>query len=57
MLLLVLYLAWAVIKNYKYVKNIQAVFMLPVLQITADMAVMSGTIVGIIKLWDIKKKQ
>lgn len=44
--LLVGYLVWAVLKNYKYVKDIRAFFWLPVLQLTADICVLLGTIVG-----------
>ncbi len=42
------YLVWAVAKNYKYVKKWQAVFWLPVLQLTADIMVLFGTIVGLL---------
>ena len=40
------YLIWSVSKNFRYVNNIGAVFWLPVLQITADLSVIFGTIVG-----------
>jgi len=42
-----LYLLWSVVKNFRYVKNWQAFFWLPVLQLTADWAVMAGTLEGI----------
>lgn len=48
--IIVLYLFWAVIKNYQYVKNIKAIFFLPIIQLTADAAVLSGTIVGITRM-------
>lgn len=42
------YLIWAIWKNYKYVKMWQAMFWLPLLQITADIMVLFGTIVGLL---------
>ncbi len=48
-ILLFFYLFWSIIKNYKYVKHSLAFFYLPTLQITADFAVMSGTIVGYLR--------
>ncbi len=42
-ILLVLYVLWAVMKNYKYVNHAQALFWLPVLQFTSDLAVILGT--------------
>ncbi len=42
------YLIWAVAKNYRYVKDIRAVFWLPVLQLTADICVIFGTIMGVL---------
>lgn len=44
--LVILYLIWSILKNYKYVKNYLALIYLPVLQVTSDIAVFSGTIVG-----------
>lgn len=41
-----LYVFWAVIKNYKYVSSIQAVVLLPILQQTSDVAVIFGTLSG-----------
>lgn len=46
---LLLYLLWSVAKNYQYVLDKKAVFILPKLQFTADAAVLSGTILGVIK--------
>jgi glycosyltransferase involved in cell wall biosynthesis len=43
------YLIWAVIKNYKYVSHPDAFFLLPVIQLISDFAVMSGTLLGILK--------
>lgn len=45
-LLLFLYIVWAICKNYKYVNNLQGFIILPLLQFTADMAVLSGTLIG-----------
>lgn len=42
------YFVWAIIKNYKYVRDIRAFFWLPVLQLTADICVLLGTIVGLL---------
>lgn len=42
------YFCWAILKNYHYVNDLRALFWLPVLQITADLAVMAGTARGII---------
>lgn len=48
LLLLIVYLAWSIVKNYKYVLDFRALFILPLLQITADTAVITGTIMGIL---------
>lgn len=54
----ILYLLWAVWKNYKYVRQPQALFYLPFLQLLSDLAVIHGTILGgIHSLWDILGKQ
>jgi hypothetical protein len=42
-----LYLIWSVAKNYHYVNKLAAVFWLPVIQITADLSVMWGTLIGL----------
>jgi len=44
-----LYLAWAVGKNYRFVKNWRAFYFLPMIQITADIAVILGVINGFLK--------
>jgi glycosyltransferase involved in cell wall biosynthesis len=44
-----LYIGWSIRKNYKYVGNVRAYFYLPLLQITSDIAVMTGTITGLAK--------
>lgn len=47
-LLLILYTLWAVGKNYKYVKNWKAIFILPLLQYVSDIAVILGTSLGLL---------
>ena len=42
------YTLWAIGKNYRYVKHWQALYILPLLQITADIAVLSGTAIGLL---------
>ena len=42
----IFYLFWAIVKNYKYVNNWQAIVYLPVLQIVSDIAIMAGIISG-----------
>jgi len=42
------YLIWPIFKNYRYIKKWPALFLLPLLQITADTAIILGTIKGII---------
>jgi glycosyltransferase involved in cell wall biosynthesis len=41
------YLVWADLKNYKYVNEWPAIFILPLLQLVADWAVLKGTILGL----------
>ncbi len=48
------YLFWSVVKNYKYVKNPKAFFILPMLQITSDIAVLAGSSTGLLKLFSLK---
>ena len=55
--ILLMYIIWAIVKNYKYIKDYRAFFILPVLQIVADVAVISGSIMGLLKLWGTKKTQ
>jgi glycosyltransferase involved in cell wall biosynthesis len=46
LVLLFFYLVWAVLKNYKYVRDKSAFVYLPLLQFISDIAVLSGTIIG-----------
>ncbi len=48
-LLIVIYIMWSILKNYKYIKKWQAFFILPSLQITSDIAVLLGTSFGFIR--------
>lgn len=48
-LFFILYCIYAVRKNYKYVKNWRALYILPILQFISDSMVILGTVVGIIK--------
>lgn len=45
---LFLYLFWAVVKNYKYIKKPIALAYLPILQIISDFAVLIGTTYGLL---------
>lgn len=47
--LLFLYLVWSVSKNYNYVMDWKAIFILPVLQIISDIAVLAGTSIGLLE--------
>lgn len=47
-ILFILYMIYAIMKNYSYIRNPQAFYMLPLLQLTADAAVFLGTIQGLL---------
>lgn len=47
--LLISYIIWSINKNYRYVMDYRAFYFLPLLQFTADFAVISGTLIGLIK--------
>jgi glycosyltransferase involved in cell wall biosynthesis len=49
LILFVLYLAWSIYKNYKYVKQKKAFYLLPTLQLTSDIAVILGMSIGYLK--------
>lgn len=55
LVLVFFYGIWSVLKNYKYVQNLQAIVFLPLIQFTADFAVMDGTLRGLISRWGTKK--
>lgn len=44
--LLILYLFWSVQKNFRYVKMIQGLYLLPIIQISSDLAILVGDFVG-----------
>lgn len=55
---IIFYLFWAIVKNYRYVKDLRAIFILPLLQITSDISVIIGTSLGFLEnIWDTRKKQ
>lgn len=57
-IIFICYLIWAIIKNYRYIDDEQAVVYLPAIQLTADAAVMAGSIAGFLhRIWATKKKQ
>jgi len=41
-----LYFFWAIWKNFKYARFSQTLFWLPVIQVTSDLTVMAGTVLG-----------
>lgn len=45
-LILFIYLLWSIYKNFKYVKNTKAFIYLPLIQLTSDIAVLSGSFIG-----------
>lgn len=55
--LFALYILWSIQKNYRYVHHWQSAYYLPLLQFIADAAVLSGTLIGIIATWGIRKQQ
>jgi glycosyltransferase involved in cell wall biosynthesis len=52
----IIYLLLSVIKNYKYVKDIKAIYWLPIIQLTADVGVLFGSAVGLVYLMGIPNK-
>jgi len=52
-LILFVYILWSIAKNYKYVKDIRALLFLPIIQLTSDIAVISGTIKGLFSFIDL----
>lgn len=48
-LILFAYILWSIIKNFKYVGNIAALYYLPLIQITSDIAIILGTLAAIIR--------
>ncbi len=50
-----LYIIWSIKKNYKYIRDMKALFFLPLLQFVSDISVISGTIIGFLKTVKIHK--
>lgn len=56
--ILLLYIVWAILKNYKYVQDREGLVFLPLIQITSDIAVITGSTLGFFKgLWATRKRQ
>jgi len=52
LIILICYFLFAILKNYKYIKNISALFWLPVLQITCDLSILFGSLIGFLsRIW------
>lgn len=48
-LLVLGYLLWAIMKNYRYVNMLQGMYLLPALQLVSDIAIITGTTSGWLK--------
>jgi cellulose synthase/poly-beta-1,6-N-acetylglucosamine synthase-like glycosyltransferase len=48
------YVLWSIWKNYKYVVDLKAIFYLPILQFLSDLAVLFGTIAGLVQRLSLK---
>lgn len=46
---IILYITYSIKKNMKYVRNLNGLYLLPLLQIAADIAVMHGSLMGCIR--------
>lgn len=51
----IFYVIWAIMKNYKYVKHSKAIFILPILQLTSDIAVLAGSFIAFLKKYTVRK--
>jgi len=47
-LLSLIYIIVSIFKNYRYVRDIRALYWLPVIQLTADLSVLFGSVVGLL---------
>jgi len=56
-LLIFSYLSWSIFKNYKYINKKQAIYYLPLLQVTSDIAVITGMIYGFLKSLKLLSRQ
>lgn len=50
LILFIFYILWSILKNFHYINDYRAIFLLPALQITSDIAILSGTFFGTIKI-------
>lgn len=56
--ILIIYIIWSILKNYRYVKDREAFLFLPLIQITSDLAIILGTAFGFLGgLWDTQKRR
>jgi len=55
LVMFIVYWLWAVMKNYRYVNDRQVFFFLPLIQFTADGAVLTGTFFGLLKRFQISE--
>lgn len=46
--LIFLYLFWAILKNFKYVKTLGSLFWLPVIQVSSDISILLGSLGGLL---------
>lgn len=42
----IFYILYSIFKNYRYVRDLRAIYWLPILQVTADVSVITGSIIG-----------
>jgi glycosyltransferase involved in cell wall biosynthesis len=55
-ILLVAYVIWAIVKSYRYIDDEQALYLLPMIQFTADAAVLLGSLKGAwARIWGTRK--
>lgn len=53
-LLVMVYMTWSIQKNFRYVRNWKGYIYLPLLQLTSDICVLTGTTLGFIKSYEKK---
>jgi glycosyltransferase involved in cell wall biosynthesis len=47
--MIVVYIVWAILKNYRYINDVRAIVLLPLIQLVVDSAVITGTCLGLVK--------
>lgn len=50
LLLMSIYFIWILFKNYKYIKRPIAIILFPIIQVTSDIAVLSGSSIALLKM-------